>query len=486
MELKIRCKPCWDEAGRTVGYMDIRVSVKTAPDEQPAADKIASPPKDDGREKEDVILAEIVEQIVGVPGCRTEGMRFSGPRGEIPYREARQESSPHIHTIRYLAESEEVGEYEYEYRAFPRQVGPEGHSAPLFDLRREEGGINGAGVAFLALPAFETARVSVTWDMSEMPRGAEAVCAFFEGDGTLSASRDQLLYSYYGCGLLNKEAGGDFGMYWFGHPPFDAADAADRLRRLFEYMKDFFGEREEKPYRIFVRKDPFDDSGHGTAGQRSFLFGYSDKMAPSVDDLMDLLAHEMVHNWPAMEDEPAGLGTWYVEGCAEYYSIVLPLRAGITDPAHTEKALRRRCAPYFGNPWRYTPNLEAGKAYWKDSAAQRMPYGRGFFYLARTDMHIRRASCSQRSLDDIVLALCHIPGGRPTELCYRELLKKELGEDGLREYEAMCQGALMLPEEGMFDGAFWLRAEDGPDDTGEGSCTRYEFVLRRDNTDGAE
>lgn len=446
----------------TVAYVDLQVTVSGA--DTPAGG----------------ILAEMTETIVGVPCCETEGMVFAGADGrQLEVRTTRQEASPHIHTIRYLADQPVNGTYSYCYRVYPRQVGKEGHSAPLFDFRREAGGVNGAGVAFLALPLFEQAQVSWQWDLSAMPQGAGAVCAFFEGDGSLTASRDTLLYSYYACGLYQKEADADFGMYWFAKPPFDVADAAARLRRLFAYMKDFFGEKEALPYRIFVRKDPFDDSGHGTAGQRSFLFGYSDKMAPTVDSLMDLLSHEMVHNWPTMSDEPAGAGTWYVEGCAEYYSIVLPLRAGITDLSHTERALNRRCEPYFGNPYRFMPNLEAGQIYWKDSAAQRMPYGRGFFYLARTDQQIRTASDGQRSLDDIVLALCAMPRGTQTEEDYLRLLRRELGEDGVRDFYAMKQGALMLPSADLFDGAFDVIQEEGPDDNGRENCIRCRFQLRQ-------
>ena len=483
MRMHIVCKPQPEPSCGSVAYIDVSVEVDRGERRLAAGE----------------ILAEMTETIVGVPCCRMEGMtvRFPGSSREsaqgrasggsraesaaqgLPeWEEVRQEASPHIHTVRFLAKKAAEGAYAYGYRVYPRQVGPEGHSAPLFDFRQEPGGVNGAGVAFLALPPFSQAQVRIDWDLSAMPEGSEAVCAYFEGSGELTASREELLYSYYACGALKKEACRDFGMYWFGEPPFDAAEAAGRLKRLFAYMKDFFGEAEEKPYRIFVRRDPFDDSGHGTAGQRSFLFGYSKAMAPTVDSLMDLLAHEMVHNWPTMRDEPAGTGTWYVEGCAEYYSVVLPLRAGITDGKHTEKALNRRADPYFGNPYRFMPNLELGKHYWEDSAAQRAPYGRGFFYLARTDARIRAVSGGKRSLDSLVLALCHSPAERQTEEEYRRLLKQELGEDGVREFDKMRQGTLMIPDRELFDGAFDILEETGPDDRGEGVCTRYRFRLR--------
>lgn len=37
----------------------------------------------------------------------------------------------------------------------------------------------------------------------------------------------------------------------------------------------------------------------------------------------------MVHNWPQLNDNPYGVTTWYSEGTAEYYSVLLPLRLGL-------------------------------------------------------------------------------------------------------------------------------------------------------------
>ena len=106
------------------------------------------------------------------------------------------------------------------------------------------------------------------------------------------------------------------------------------------------------------------------------------------------------------------------------------------------------------------------------------PYGRGFFYLARTDEQLREASGGARSLDDIVLSLCRCPAEKQTEEEYRRLLERELGEEGLRAFEEMRNGALMVPPPALFGGVFERMEESGPDDRGEGLCTRYRFRLR--------
>ena len=229
MRVDVYIRPQPEGAAPDVAFMDIRVVVEPL----------------NGRAAAGEVLAEMTEKIVGVPCCEIGEVSFVKRKSEgapgteeaVPFETARQEASPHIHTLRFVAGEETAGCYEYRYRAWPRRVGPEGHSAPLFDFRAEPGGVNGAGVAFLALPPFAQARVGLHWDLSAMPEGCSAACAFFEGDGERTASREELLYSYYACGALKKEAGRDFGMYWFGEPPFDVAEAAGRLRRLFVYMK---------------------------------------------------------------------------------------------------------------------------------------------------------------------------------------------------------------------------------------------------------
>mgnify|MGYP000988928941 CR=1 FL=1 len=103
--------------------------------------------------------------------------------------------------------------------------------------------------------------------------------------------------------------------------------SAEYTKKLFSQMQKFFKDT-EKVYRIFVRKDPFLTSG-GTALYRSYLFGWNTTQPCSLEDKKAILAHEMVHNWPQLNDNPYGVTTWYSEGTAEYYSVLLPLRLGL-------------------------------------------------------------------------------------------------------------------------------------------------------------
>ena len=50
-----------------------------------------------------------------------------------------------------------------------------------------------------------------------------------------------------------------------------------------------------------------------------------------MDSALNTIAHEIVHNWPAL-DGPTGEIEWFAEGTAEFYSMAIPLRAGIGGP----------------------------------------------------------------------------------------------------------------------------------------------------------
>ena len=65
------------------------------------------------------------------------------------------------------------GDVTLHYRAPPRVVTASTRTGPLFDLRDEAGGVQGAGWTFLAVPVnTEPYRIQLHWDLSDMPAGS--------------------------------------------------------------------------------------------------------------------------------------------------------------------------------------------------------------------------------------------------------------------------------------------------------------------------
>lgn len=413
------------------------------------------------------VLAQLHLVVASIPACEFSeaGLVAHDLAGELPlavsiaagkYGQART----------WTCGRATQGPVTLDYRVYPREVPATYTSSPYFDLRNEQGGMNGAGVPFMVLLPEGTYEIGLHWDLSQAPPGSRGVWCKGEGDVTLTAAQELLAFSYYAVGDVKtwRAPGNDrFELHWLSEPSFDLVGVARRVYSLFGYISAFF-EDTEAPFKIFVRKDPFEKSGGGTALADSFMFGYSDAAVPSPDEVQNLLAHEMVHNWPHL-DEPEAYRTWYDEGTAEYYSIVLPYRAGISTLGQVLNQVQERSNMYYGNPMRHLTSEEAVDLYWKDRRTQRIPYSRGLFYLISVDHAIRAASGGQRSVDDVVLALArkHRQSGHaPACADWLDAVSRELGRDARPEFEAIHRGELILPDPAWFGGVFRARPGQVP------------------------
>jgi len=393
------------------------------------------------------------KNTVTIPFARYDGLIIADELGMVPF-ECRD-----INTGKSFVEAAGVfplrplfGLVQWSYTVYPRILPENYRSSPYFDFRAEPGGMNSAGLTFLILPERCPVEADLRWDLTGLPEGARGVWSLGTGNVVRKTDTDELRFTFYAAGMLKAEEEGEFGIYWFGEPPFDIRTAADRIRMLFSYMRAFFHDT-NPVYRVFLRRDPFEKSGGGTALPRSFMSGYNRNHVPSMEDWFCVLAHEMVHNWPAMDDEPAGKGTWYTEGMAEYYSAVLPFRAGIVDAAETARHINEKLGRYYESPLRTYTNAELAKIYWSDRRAQPVPYGRGMAYLANTDAALRRAHAG--SLDDF--AKLHLTTNPCEPEDWVRFIHEKLGDTGDAAFAAMKAGELIHPDEEAFGEAFAVR-----------------------------
>jgi predicted metalloprotease with PDZ domain len=188
---------------------------------------------------------------------------------------------------------------------------------------------------------------------------------------------------------------------------------------------------------------------------RSFMFGYSDEKVPEFSELHGLLAHEITRNWPQLEGDH-GDTAWYSEGNAEYYSVLLSCRAGVYDDAKFLKVINARASGYYTNPLRSLSNQQAAENIWSDSAAQRVPYGRGFMYLASVDAEIREKSGGKRSLDDLVLEILQRQRKQDKYGIseWLDLVTRELDPAARDEFQKMTSGAMLVPPPNSFAPCF--------------------------------
>ncbi|RMJ08779.1 hypothetical protein CDV36_011617 [Fusarium kuroshium] len=326
-------------------------------------------------------------------------------------------------------------------------------SAPtvaLLDLRRDHDGINGAGMSVFVLPPEDkTYTINFSWNLRESPDGTRAVWAYGEGPGTITkiGSTKLVSESHFAVGpSLHSHpstVGEDFGFYWFGQPDFEVLQLAEWTQTLFRYMRRFFRDA-EPTYRIFMRGSA-SSSGTGAAALlRSFMFSYAMGANNTWEGFQILLSHEMVHTWPTLSGDDDV--TWYVEGLADYYSIVLPYRLGIFTLDRFIRGLNNMATAYYTNPMINLTNAEVEDRSSENEHIERVPYGRGMFFLIRLDAKIRERSNGTRSIDDVVLKLLdrtRLGQGDSLEDLL-DVLEGEL-ESARDEYERMADAKLVVP-----------------------------------------
>lgn len=405
-------------------------------------------------------LFRLPQVITSIPGMVIGAGDFdvSDEQGELTVTEG--EAQPDIAGVARIwsADRDTVGAVRVRYTAPARVIDELTPVGPLFDLRAEQYGLVGAGVWFLALPpttgSFD---VSLRWNAN--PDLLTISGAGF-GDanwiGSLTAvgmPLKSVQFQYYAAGTPHSAPRVDpaFGLHAFSDTPFDMAPIAEYLEALYRDMSAFFGSDDES-YHVLVRRNLSKGTG-GTALPGAFAFGYSAIDEPDVDAMRSLLAHEMAHNWPRLDGD-ATTASWYTEGTAEYYSLVLALRGGHLTPAAFADALTERFSGYDANPLRSLSNDDAYAAYWVDPRAQRVPYGRGLRYLVATNAHILAASGGTRSLDDVVKHIVHAQatGSIVDQDGWVDLVAEYLGVEARTQYDAMMAGSDIELPDAIFEG----------------------------------
>ncbi|HEY0684799.1 MAG TPA: hypothetical protein VGD45_20850 [Steroidobacter sp.] len=404
-------------------------------------------------------LVKMPVLVVSIPTARYDGdaLEARDDAGDLPLTIKDDPPTPTMNERRWLATRATQGDVVITFRAPPREITPTTRNGPLFDLRANGGGMTGAGVTFIPVPDTTFPyRVSLKWDLSAVAPGSRGVWSLGEGDVEATVPAATVAFSFYAAGPLNSfpaQPTPEFGMYWLVQPPVDTDQLARGIQHLYGYMSKFFHD-EGQPYRVFIRKN-FNHGNGGTALARSFTFGWSESTAPTLDSLQSLLAHEMTHNWPAMSGDH-GDTAWYSEGAAEYYSILLSHRAGVTTLEQFQKEVNDRAAGYYTNPYVRLTNREAAKIFWSDWGAQRVPYGRGFMYLAKVDAQIRAKSGGKRSLDDLAVPMFETKkaGAPPSIDEWVQRLTAEIGPQAKRDYDDMVAGKIVVPPKGSFAPCF--------------------------------
>ncbi|KAK6390934.1 hypothetical protein LTR65_005244 [Meristemomyces frigidus] len=361
---------------------------------------------------------------------------------------------------RWLPQRETEGDVVLAMRALPRHVDINTPIGPRSDLRKQHGGLLGAGMLMLPSPPTpdEVYDITVTWNSTGAPPETQIASSLGEGVITKVRSTLQAIQlSVFAVGPLRRfpadiSESPDFAILYFDpDPPFDIPDLASFIQALFANMSAFFRNKVQQPYRIFLRSSPRAVGGAGFLD--SFMLEYHHDQTVTQTETKELLTHEVVHNWPLMEctaGHRAVVGAdcgWYSEGIATYYQSHLPYRFNLTNRPEFVRSLNGLAQAYYTNPTIGYDNEEASAKAWQDPEAQRLPYHRGMMYLTSIDSQIREASQGRKGVDDTVFELLERrrAGQRYDLRTWLDLVEVELGASAVDDYERMANGTLVVP-----------------------------------------
>ena len=439
--LLIRWKP-WEDPDYQVKYTDILMGL-----ERPEV-------------KAGETLVWMWDTVASIPCCdmTEDGIHAEDEAGELALRK----EAGNVYgfpTTCWMPERDTVGSVALTYRFYPRVVPHDYRFRPYYDFRNEKNGATTTGVVTLAAPPKDQVyHVCEDWDLSEMPTDTRAVSIRGEGRQEYDATPDEYRFTMSAVGRISEHIAydGQVRIYWLNEPLPDRERILRALPAIYKGLADFF-EDSKAPYTIFFRKDPFEMSNGATAFTGGFVYGYSDEKPLNLDRALDIFAHETIHTWPHIEDTH-GEGTWYHEGTAELYNILIPYRCGQTDLDFAAFQVTLRGINYYSNKYINMPNEEAWPLYWQDREAQWLPYGRGFFYFVDIDYRLHKASGGKKRLDDLVLEMEHRRrnGESYTIREWEDMIRRELGESEVERFRGIMNGAFIEPSEEWFDGAFTI------------------------------
>ncbi len=210
----------------------------------------------------------------------------------------------------------------------------------------------------------------------------------------------------------------------WGHGNYDEQRLLDDTRRIVEVQRDFFG---GLPYRHYTFILHLTDGRGGGLEHRNSVSNMLDRWTfrpeQRYERYLALTSHELFHVWNVKRLRPAPLGPfdyrrenytrqlWVAEGITSYYDELLLVRAGLLSAGRFREKLAGKILTLQGQPGRRMQSLAQSsfdawiKFYRPDENSDNSSisyYLKGSLVALLLDMHIRRESGGECSLDDVL------------------------------------------------------------------------------------
>lgn len=357
------------------------------------------------------VLAQLSSSIAGAPTIELSdtALKASDDHGRLELVAGTHDDEEGVPVRHWTGQRASTGAITVEYLARPEDAEPRTATPPL-ELRREGGGLSGALMCFLVLPPGpEDLTFELRWENpSAESAGSDWTVATSWGEGTgkngdlEGQGLERLGDTYVMCGNLAQRhlRDGQMSLWWLTSPGIDVAAFMERLGATYRAMSTAFNVPAHE-FRVFFRSHPH-RGVNGSAHPASFVLAVNPDKPLDPSRIYETLAHELVHEWLRL-DGPEEEVRWFIEGAADYYSLVVPLREGFIEEDAFLRAVNLEARVGYANPRRHLTMREAEPLFFSDFFAHWLPYTRGMFYLADLDARLDDATSGERSVDDIVV-----------------------------------------------------------------------------------
>jgi len=342
---------------------------------------------------------------------------------------------------------------------YTARVSNEPIPGPSWEVRSEARGVSAAGITFLVLPEDKTEyKTTLHWDLSELPKEAEAVTSLPPELQNLTAER--LRHTYYMAGVLQSSPSnsGPFRAVSTAQSPlYEQKELLAFSVKAYEGMMRLFGPPKEPQFTVMFRGSKISDiSGTELPG------GLIATMKPTtpLSAVEGLTAHEMVHVFMNGLDSES----WFEEGLAVMYQSRAPYLAGMFTPEQYIDDVNKTARTYYSNARYDMPMDEATKAFWTDARARLQSYVRGGLYFYQLDAKLRAKTNGLRGLDQVLREFVadRNAGRSVTVKEFLALVSRDLGDEAEADYHAMLAGKRIIVSDGAFGPCFRRKLEKMP------------------------
>ena len=191
--------------------------------------------------------------------------------------------------------------------------------------------------------------------------------------------------------------------------PFKEEEVFEVLRETLKAQRDFWDDHSQEYFTVTLH--PFSQeqgsSFQGTGLTNSFATSVSNNDFTSLDQLIYLFNHELMHNWIGHTIENANEEEqyWFSEGFTEYYTFrnIAQNRVGGAEVNSFFQSINESARLLYGSPVRDEPNSKMSyENFWSNPDYGKLPYYRGALFAFMIDLHIRKESGGTASLDDMM------------------------------------------------------------------------------------